>query len=322
MRCIVTGGAGFIGSHLVERLLQLGHQVIVLDDFSTGTATLLRSRSNGTIIWQVDICDPPWFYGIDWVFHLAALAQIVPSIERPREYHRVNVTGTVAMLEAARLAGVKRFIYAASSSCYGIPDLYPTPETAPARPLYPYALTKYLGEQYVLHWAQAYKLPALSLRLFNVFGPRQRSNAYGSVFGVFLAQKLAAKPLTIVGDGAQRRDFLWVGDAVEALIAAAQADLSGEVMNVGSGETHSVHELAERISGDGNVVHIPKRPGEPDMTWAHIGKIKRLLGWQPATPFKDGVAEMLRRIEDWRDAPVWTPATISDATKEWFRCLS
>src|SRR5207249_1654964 len=167
----------------------------------------LRKRQ-GFSFHQVDVAESetirPLFLGADWVFHLAALADIVPSIQRPLEYHRANVDGTVAIVEAARLAKVKRFVYAASSSCYGIPDRFPTPETAELRPQYPYALTKALGERIVLHWGQVYKLPVVSLRLFNVYGPRSRkAGTYGAVFGVFLAQKLAGKPFTVIGDGTQ-----------------------------------------------------------------------------------------------------------------------
>src|SRR5207244_634487 len=165
--------------------------------------------------------------------------------------------------ECARGVRAKRFIYAASSSSYGIPNVYPTPETAPINPLYPYALTKYMGEELLLHWARTYKLPAVSLRLFNVYGPRSRTTgAYGAVFGVFLAQKIHGQPFTVVGDGRQTRDFTFVTDVAGAFIAAAESDVSGQAMNVGSGSHYSVNRLVELLGGD--VVHIPKRPGEPD----------------------------------------------------------
>jgi len=231
------------------------------------------------------------------------------------------VDGTVAVLEAARSAGVKRFVYAGSSSCYGIPDGLPTPETAPIRPMYPYALTKYLGEQYVLHWNQVYRLPCVSLRLFNVYGPRVRtSGAYGAVFGVFLAQKLAGKPFTVIGDGTQTRDFTFVTDVVDALVRAAESDIEGEALNVGSGNTYSVNYLVNLLGGD--VVHVPKRPGEPDCTLANIGKISQLLGWQPKVSFEDGVRIMLQNIDRWRDAPVWDQESIAEASQDWFRYLS
>lgn len=324
---LVTGGAGFIGSHLVERLIRDGHRVTVIDNFSTGQrenlAHLAETRSltvhEGDVA-RLDVV-APLMEGIDWVFHVAALADIAPSIQTPLAYHRANVDGTVAVAEAARQAGVKRFVYAASSSCYGIPDVYPTLETAPIRPQYPYALTKYLGEQIVLHWGQVYRLPVVSLRFFNVFGPRSRtSGTYGAVFGVFLAQKLAGQPFTVVGDGTQTRDFTFVTDVVSAMLVAVESDVRGEVFNVGSGGTYSVNRLVELLGGD--VVHVPKRPGEPDSTLADITKIARVFGWKPTVSFEEGVSAMLRHIDDWRAAPVWTPARIAVATHEWFEHLS
>jgi UDP-glucose 4-epimerase len=324
---IVTGGAGFIGSHLVERLLADGCRVRVLDNLSTGRLkNLAHVASDPRLsIEEVDVSDArgiaPQFTGVDWVFHIAALADIVPSIQQPLVYHRSNVEGTLSVLEAARHAGVKRFLYTASSSCYGIPDQLPTPETAPIRPQYPYALTKYVGEQYVLHWAEVYKMPVVSLRLFNVFGPRSRtSGTYGAVFGVFFAQKLHKQPLTIVGDGTQTRDFTFVTDVVDAFVTAARSEVSGEVFNVGSANTYSVNRLASILGGE--VVHIPKRPGEPDCTFADISKIQRVLGWKPTMAFERGVQIMLEDIEYWREAPVWNPASIAEATKEWFEYLS
>ncbi len=326
MRSLVTGGAGFIGSHLVDTLLELGHEVTVIDSFVAGRKeNLSHIPSSARLkIVSTDVTDlraiRPHFEGVHWTFHLAALADIVPSIANPLAYHRNNVDGTICVAETSRLAGVQRFIYAASSSCYGVPDTYPTPETAPIRPQYPYALTKFLGEQYVLHWAHIYKLPAISLRLFNVYGPRSRTTgAYGAVFGTFLAQKLHRKPFTVVGDGSQTRDFTFVADAVAAMIGAARADISGEVMNVGSGKTYSVNQLAGLLGGD--IVRIPNRPGEPHCTLADISKIRRLLGWTPKVSFEEGVRIMLDHIEYWRDAPIWTPTSIAAATEDWFKYL-
>jgi UDP-glucose 4-epimerase len=326
MKIIVTGGAGFIGSHLVEALISGGHRVLVLDNLSTGRMKNLSHIKSARLSFQrVDVSDESqplykYFTGIDWVFHLAALADIVPSIVQPLKYHQANVTGTVNVLEASRKACVKRFLYAASSSCYGIPDKYPTDETAPVRPQYPYALTKYAGEQYVLHWGQVYKLPVVSLRLFNVFGPRSRtSGTYGAVFGTFLAQKLAGVPLTVVGDGTQSRDFTYVSDVVCAFILAAKSNVTGQVFNVGSGKSHQVNELVKLIGG--KIVYIPKRPGEPDRTEADIKKIKKVLGWVPQVNFSDGVKILLQNIDYWKDAPVWTPGKINKATKEWFTYL-
>lgn len=326
MECLVTGGAGFIGSHLVDRLLGNGHRVTVLDNMSTGRGENLAHCCEHADLQLVDIDVAghnkieSYFDGIDWVFHLAALADIVPSIQRPDQYFRANVDGTFAVLEAARGAGVHRFIYAASSSCYGIPDESPTPETAEIRTEYPYALTKYLGEQTALHWCKVYKLPVVSLRFFNVFGPRSRtSGTYGAVFGVFLAQKLANQPFTVVGDGSQTRDFTFVTDVVGACVSAAESNVVGEVMNVGSGGTYSVNRLVGLLGGD--VIHIPKRPGEPDNTFADITKITSLLNWKPQVSFEQGVQTMLENIDYWREAPVWTRDKIAGATREWFQYL-
>ena len=325
-KVLVTGGAGFIGSHLVERLLSDGHSVVVLDNFSTGRPQNLDhvGHHSHLLVHEADVSDyqaiHSFFSGVDWVFHLAALADIVPSIQRPLDYYRSNVEGTASVVEAARQARVRRFLYTASSSCYGIPDIYPTPETAEIRPQYPYALTKYLGEQTVMHWAEVYKLPSVSLRLFNVFGPRARtSGTYGAVFGVFLAQKLAGKPFTVVGDGTQTRDFIFVTDVIEAFVQAAQSDIIGETFNVGSGGTYSVNRIVDLMGGD--AVHVPKRPGEPDCTFADIAKIHRKLSWSPKVSFEEGVRLMLKDIDYWREAPVWDPASIADATREWFAFL-
>ena len=254
------------------------------------------------------------------MFHLAALADIVPSIQDPDSYFTSNVTGTYNLVRASQNADVKRLIYVGSSSCYGIPDQFPTPETEPLKPQYPYALTKSIGEELVLHWADVYGLPALSLRFFNVYGPRSRtSGTYGAVFGVFLAQKLAEKPFTVVGDGEQTRDFTYVSDIVDALVTSAQSDLTGRVYNVGSGATVSVNRLVELLGG--NKVHIPKRPGEPDCTFADISKIQKELGWQPKVSIEEGVANLLNNIDYWHEAPVWTPDNIAVATRDWFRYL-
>lgn len=327
MKYLVTGGAGFIGSHLVDRLLADGNQVKVIDNFSTGRQENLshhRDNKNLTVI-KADISDfdsiKTHFQCVERVFHIAALADIVPSIVNPLDYYRANVSGTASVLEAARLAKVKKLVYAASSSCYGLPDTFPTLESAEVRPEYPYALTKYLGEQIVLHWGRVYKLPVVSLRLFNVYGPRARtSGAYGAVFGVFLTQKFNHKPFTVVGNGEQTRDFIFVKDVVEAFVLASQSDCNGEVMNVGSGKTYSVNYLVQLLGGE--VVYIPKRPGEPDSTFADIAKIKKFLSWESKVSFEEGVNIMLENIDYWRDAPVWTSERILEATKDWFKYLT
>jgi UDP-glucose 4-epimerase len=324
---VVTGGGGFIGSHLVDRLIADGRSVRVLDSFVAGRRSNLRQHEGNPRLEIVegDVADKAAVAracaDAERVFHLAARADIVPSIQEPEAYFRANVDGTFNVLEAARARGVTRFVYVASSSCYGVPAQYPTPETAPADPRYPYALTKYLGEQLVLHWASVYRLPAVSVRLFNVYGPRARtSGSYGAVFGVFLAQLIAGKPLTVVGDGEQTRDFTFVSDVVDALLTAAASDRIGEIYNVGSGRPVSVNELV-RLLGSPPTVAIPKRPGEPDCTWADIDKIRAQLGWTPRVAFAEGVRVMRENMHQWRDAPVWTAERIAEATSDWFRCL-
>src|SRR3989338_2896907 len=324
---LVTGGAGFIGSHVVDRLLADGHRVTVIDNCSTGREANLAHQKNNTRLRfiKADITSfdviSPYFKNQEIVFHLAALADIVPSIVSPRNYYAANVMGTMNVVEASRLAQVKKFVYTASSSCYGIPhEDGPTKETAAINPQYPYALTKYLGEETALHWGQVYKLPVVSLRLFNVYGPRSRtSGTYGAVFGVFLAQKLDGKPYTIVGDGNQRRDFIYVTDVADAFVTAGFSEVQGEVFNVGNGNPQSINKLVALLGGE--KIHIPKRPGEPDCTWADITKIQKQLGWKPKVAFEEGVKNILQHIDYWKDAPVWVPETIEKATEDWFRYL-
>lgn len=326
MKSLVTGGCGFIGSHLSEMLLNLGHEVVILDNLSCGRLANVEPFArhprltfvNADIVDQAGIVNA--FTNVDWVFHLAGIADIVPSIEQPDVYFHTNVAGTLNVLQCARKAGVKRVVYAASSSSYGIPDVYPTPEETPILPQYPYALTKYMGEELVLHWAHTYKVPAISLRLFNVYGPRSRTTgAYGAVFGVFLAQKLAGRPFTVVGDGTQTRDFTYVTDVAAAFVSAANSSVSGEAMNVGSGNHYSVNQLVDLLGGP--VEYIPRRPGEPDCTYADTAKIRHLLGWTPKVTFEEGVRHMLDHIDSWRDAPVWDAKSIETATSAWFRYL-
>jgi UDP-glucose 4-epimerase len=326
---VVTGGAGFIGSHMVDLLLAKGFRVAVVDDLSTGRRDNLREHAGRADleVHVADMCGLPAdsriFRGADFVFHFGGLGDIVPSIEKPARYMHANVDGTLAVLEAARRAGVRKLVYAASSSCFGAQPPLPTPEDAPFHPEYPYALSKYLGELTALHWAAVYRLPVISIRMFNVYGPRVRTTgAYGAVLGVFLAQKLNGKPLTVVGDGTQSRDFVYVTDVARAFLLAAESDLSGEAFNLGSGAPQTVNRLVELIAGpDGDVVHVPKRPGEPDCTWADITKIRRMLGWAPTVSFEEGVATLLKDIAAWKDAPVWTPKAIEAATKTWFEYL-
>src|SRR5246500_2631551 len=276
---VVTGGAGFIGSHMVDVLLDRGYRVRVIDNLSGGrTANLAHhARDPDRSLEESDIRelapDGSLFRGADYVFHFAGIGDIVPSIERPLEYMDTNVQGTVHVLEAARHARVSKFVYAASSSCYGIAAT-PTREDHPISPQYPYALSKYQGEQATFHWHRVYRLPVNSVRIFNAYGTRVRTTgAYGAVFGVFFKQKLAGKPFTVVGDGTQRRDFLYVTDIAQAFLKASETSLVGEIWNLGAGNPQSVSRLVELIGGP--VVYIPKRPGEPGVPSADIQKIGR-----------------------------------------------
>ena len=324
MKVLVTGGAGFIGSHLVDKLVGNGDEVTIIDNFSTGRIENLNHIKNDIEIIEGDLSNLSNLKDLvkdkKWVFHLAALADIVPSIQNPEQYFKANVSGTLNLLQACVSQNISKFIYAASSSCYGIPDIYPTPETACIKTEYPYPLTKRLGEELVLHWSKVYKVPSISLRFFNVYGPRSRtSGTYGAVFGVFLAQKLAQKPFTIVGDGTQSRDFTFVSDVVEAMIVAAESKIKNEIFNVGSGKTISVNHIVKLLEGDR--VFIPERPGEPQMTFADIKKIKEELNWSPKISIEEGISVLLKEIDYWKNAPIWTPKTISEATKDWFRYL-
>jgi UDP-glucose 4-epimerase len=326
MKVVITGGAGFIGSHLADFLIDSGNEVLVIDNLSIGRFENISHHSDNPSFkfLNADIVDYDSielsFKDADWVFHLAAMADIVPSIENPTEYFNSNVNGTFNVLQACRKYNVKKIIYTASSSCYGVPDEYPTKELAEIRPQYPYALTKNLGEQLVMHWCQLYNLPAVSLRFFNVYGPRARtSGTYGAVFGVFLAQKIANKPFTVVGDGNQTRDFTFVSDIVNAIIASASSSVSGEIINIGSNATYSINRLVELLEGD--VIYIPKRPGEPDCTWADISKATDLLDWSPLVSLEDGVKILLNNLDYWKDAPIWDKQSIAKATEKWFEYL-
>src|SRR5690348_10031120 len=323
---VVTGGAGFLGSHMVDCLLANGFTVRVIDNLSGGReANLKQHAGNSDLSFErrdIRELDPgsKLFVDARHVFHFAGIGDIVPSIEHPTEYMSTNVLGTVRVLEASRAARVEKLIYAASSSCYGLAET-PTREDHPIAPQYPYALSKYQGEQAAFHWHQVYRLPVNSIRIFNAYGTRVRTTgAYGAVFGVFFKQKLAGKPFTVVGNGSQRRDFVYASDVARAFLLAAQTPMTGEIWNLGAGNPQTVNRLVELIGGP--VVYIPKRPGEPDCTWADISKITRELDWKQTVPFEEGVRRMMAEIENWRDAPLWDPESIAAATKTWFQYLA
>lgn len=326
MKVLVTGAAGFIGSHLVDLLLSKNHEVIGIDNLEVGRRSNLDEHIDNPkfSFFEANISDKKsieqYFKDISTVVHLAALADIVPSINHPDEYFNTNVYGTLNILNLSRKYKIKRFIYAASSSCYGIPEKFPTKENSAIKPMYPYALTKRLGEELVMHWLNLYNIKGISLRLFNVYGPRARtSGTYGAVFGVFLAQKLAGKPFTIVGDGNQTRDFTYVLDVVDAFYKAIISEKTNLILNVGSGGTYSVNQLVELLGGE--KIHIPKRPGEPDCTFADINAIKKELNWEPKIDFKTGVKQLLKDIDRFKDAPLWDQKSIEKATSDWFKYL-
>ncbi len=322
---VVTGGAGFIGSHMVDLLVERDFEVRVIDNLVGGREENLSHHQNDPVVLErrdIRSFGPSdtFFKDAKYVFHFAGIGDIVPSIEQPIEYMSANVQGTVHMLECARQAKVARFVYAASSSCYGMASV-PTPEDHAIHPGYPYALSKYQGEQAAFHWHQVYKLPVNSIRIFNAYGTRSRtSGAYGAVFGVFLRQKIAGKPFTVVGDGTQSRDFLYVTDVAQAFLAAAETNRTGRIYNLGAGKPQSVNRLVELLGGD--VVRIPKRPGEPDVTWANITRITSELDWRPLVSFEQGVANIVANIDYWRNAPLWDPDSIKNATIAWFEFMS
>jgi len=327
-KVIVTGGAGFIGSHLVESLIKEDDisEIIIIDNFKDGNFKNINSlKKNFKIkIVKKDINtiknNDKNFKNIDCVFHLAAIADIVPSIIKPLEYCYTNIIGTIKILEAIRYNKIKKIIFSASSSCYGIPQKYPTDELAKIDPQYPYAFSKYLGEQAIIHWSKIYKINYISLRLFNVYGTRSRTTgAYGAVMGVFLKQKLCNKPLTIVGSGLQERDFVNVKDVCNAFVKAFKSKKNNKIYNIGSSKPKSILELAKLLKS--KITYIPKRPGEPFKTFANINKVKKELNWKPQVSFVDGVQELLDNISYWNNAPLWNKSKIKIATKDWFKYL-
>lgn len=324
-RILITGGAGFIGSHLAEHLLKKKNKITIIDNFSTGNLSNIREIKNKVEIISADVSKiGTWgnsFKNKDIIFHLAALSDIVPSVENPTDYFNSNVIGTFNVLEMTRKYKIKRIIYAASSSCYGIPKKYPTHEEAEISPQYPYALTKNLGEQLVIHWNKIYKIPAISLRLFNVYGPRvKNSNNYGAMFGIFMAQKLANKAFTVVGDGNQTRDFTYITDVCKAFeVVSKNKNCIGKIYNIGSGKTISINKIISLLKG--KRIFIPKRPGEPHVTFADISKIKKETKWKPKVDIKKGIDLMLNNIHLWKKAPIWDVKSISKETKIWFKYL-
>jgi len=297
-RSVVTGGAGFIGSNLVDHLVRIDHKVIVLDNFVSGKkANLANHKKKDVKIIRVDISKSKnldkYFKKVDYVFHLAGLAEIIPSIKNPKKYFNTNVLGTLKVVEAAKRAGVKKLIYAASSSCYGSPKNLPTSEKEKIDIKHPYGLTKFLGEQLVLKYATNFNMPNISFRFFNVYGPRlNMSGQYSAVFGNFLKQKKNNKPLTIVGDGKQTRDFIHVDDLTNAFIKVAKSRLVNKIYNLGSGKEISINKIANLFGG--KKTFIPKRPREPKRSLANISKIKKDINWKPTITIQEGIKRLLK----------------------------
>lgn len=327
MKILITGGAGFIGSHLCEFLLNKKDikKIIILDNLKDGDRKNIKHLKSSKIqLKKKDINNYKsiikYFASIDVVVHLAALSDIVPSINDPKNYLKTNIIGTMNVLEAMRAKKVNKIIYAASSSCYGLPKNFPTKETESIDTRYPYSFSKNIGEQVIIHWSRVYKIKYISLRLFNVYGTRSRTHgAYGAALGVFLKQKISKKPLTIVGNGNQKRDFIYVSDVCEAFYKSIKSKKNNLILNVGSGVPKTVNYLANLIGG--KKIFIPKRPGEPDVTHADIKKIKENLNWKPKKTLKEGINKVLQNIDYWKNAPLWTPKKIKNATKDWFKYL-
>ena len=296
-KCIVTGGAGFIGSNLVDELVKRGDEVVIVDDLSTGKKENINPKAK---FHKEDVRNLEnlieIFKGADYVFHLAALARVQPSIEDPITYHDVNVNGTHNVLEAARQTGAKKVVFSASSSAYGNQEKMPLYEGMPANPMSPYALHKYVGERYLKLYNEIYGLPTVALRYFNIYGNRQPlEGAYSLVMGIFANQRLKGESMTITGDGENRRDFTSVVDAVRANIMAAESDKvgKGEVINIGRGANYSVNELAAMIGGPS--VNIEARI-EPKETLADTTKAKELLDWEPTVELTDWIKEYKKEL--------------------------
>jgi UDP-glucose 4-epimerase len=291
MKYLVTGGAGFIGGHIVDKLIDLGHEVVVVDNLSTGVNSNINEKAE---FIELDISDRASradlciaMENVDTVFHCAALARVQPSIENPQKYHKANVDGTLNVLLSARDSKVRRVVYSASSSAYGDQKQMPLTETMPTAPISPYALHKLIGEQYCFVFSKCYNVETVSLRYFNIYGERQAVDGpYTTVVGTFLKQKHDGGKLTITNDGEQRRDFTYVGDVVDANIKAASSEKvgNGEVINIGKGGNYSVNEIADIIGGDKEFIGDRFEPRE---TLADNSKAKDLLDWEPTTDIKD-----------------------------------
>lgn len=298
MKSLVTGGAGFIGSNLVDKLIEIGHEVIVIDNESAESNTQFYWNDKAKN-YKYDVRDyentRPLYEGVDYVFHLAAESRIQPAVENPINAISLNCLGTCTVLQCSKEAKVKRVMYSSTSSAYGM-NIPPNVETQPDDCLNPYSVSKVSGEKLCTMYTRLFGLPTISFRYFNVYGERQPTGGqYAPVIGIFLDQKKSNQPLTIVGDGDQRRDFIYVGDVVNANILAATTDVDtdafGEVYNVGFGENYSVNEIAKMISD--HIVNIPPRPGEARNSLADNKKLCKTFGWKPLTKVEKWIASKL-----------------------------
>lgn len=293
-KVVVTGGGGFVGSHLTTALVAEGYDVHVVDTF-TSPKQEVRINADATY-HEVDVRNKemlaPIFEGAMYVFHAAALPSVQYSIDFPTESHSVNIDGTLAVLEAAREAKVRRVVFMASAAYYGNQDVMPLVETMSARPMSPYALHKHVGEQMCRMWSEIYSVQTVALRCFNIYGPHMNTQgAYASAIGIFLTQRKEGKPLTITGDGTQTRDYVHVSDVARANILAAETESvgQGEVINIGSGMRVSINELAQMVGGD--VTYLPPWL-EPHDSVADVARAHELLDWEPTVKLENGIAEL------------------------------
>ena len=293
MKYVVVGGAGFIGSHIVDKLVEQNHEVIIIDNLSTGKMENVNPKASVEYIDISNVNECPNMVeimsGADALFLLAAKARVQPSIENPVEYETNNTIGTLNVLKCASDAGVRRVVYSASSSAYGNTEKLPSKESDPVNPLSPYGAQKYYGEVMCKMFSEVYGLETVSLRYFNIYGERQNvGGAYAMVIGIFVDQLLNGKPMTIRGDGEQRRDFTYVGDVVNANILASQSENvgNGEVINIGNGDNRSINDIADMIGGE----RIHREPViEPKETLADNSLAEKLLGWKPTQNIEDWV---------------------------------
>jgi UDP-glucose 4-epimerase len=325
---LITGVAGFIGSHTAEAIADMGYFVKGIDNYASGSPKNIKKliKRKNFKFKKIDIREIKkneiFFKNVDYVIHFAGVGSIIPSIEEPSYYFENNIIGTSKVVECCINNNIKSFIYAASSSCYGIANT-PTNEESSISCEHPYALSKYLGEQVSFHMSKIYNLDVKSIRIFNAYGPRINTKGmYGTVFAVFLKQILENKPLTVVGNGKQKRDYVFVSDVANAFILACLKKTKSNIFNIGSDNPKSVNELIELMTKKNHkVIRLKNRPAEPRITHADISRLKKELNWKPKISFEEGVAEIMKDINYWKSSKLWTKSSIKFATKKWFNYL-